>query len=325
MIRWGIAGSGFISHAMLKAIALSDGSVATRIYGRNAQTRQELCETYGVKHNTGSLEELVSDPEIDAIYIALPNNLHREVTDLAMAHGKPVLCEKSLTTTMPDAEKLAKAVKQADRFFVEGLMYLAHPIQHKLFEFLKRKDIGSLRHISGFYAAPISEVVNPLGKGTLYNLGCYPTSLMHLVVQTMCGADAFGKRQLFGTGNVNSDGNVCDAAVSVRFENGVLATLQSTDSYGMAHEFVIATDLGTLRFDTNPWLPEGPMNSFTWTAFDGAVETVRCDDPNDAFYHQVKMVEAQIAKGSTSADRPSPRLTDSLEIMHFLTDWEAQV
>ncbi|MFY0595132.1 MAG: Gfo/Idh/MocA family oxidoreductase [Cognatishimia sp.] len=323
MIRWGIAGSGFISHAMLKAIALSDGSRAVSVYGRNAETREALMAEYDIERGTDTLEALVADPEVDAIYIALPNHLHRMATELAVAAGKDVLCEKSLTTTVADAEALAEAVTTSGQFFVEGLMYTAHPIIKKLHAFLQRDDIGELRHVSGFYSADIWQVVNPAGKGTLYNLGCYPASLLHLTVQTMCGEEAFADRKLTALGNIRKDGNLQDTAATVRFSNGVLATLQSTDSYGMAHEFVIATTTGTIRFDTNPWLPEGARNSFNWVPYEGHSEAIESDDPNDAFYHQVKMVEANLLKGTTEAERPSPRLKDSLEIMAFLNEWEA--
>lgn len=323
MIRWGIAGSGFISHAMLNAIALSEESRAVSIFGRNPDTRQALMAEYGIPHSTDTLEALARDPEIDVIYIALPNHLHRQATEMAVAAGKAVLCEKSLTTTVEDAVALDKAVQTSEQFFVEGLMYTAHPIIEKLYKFLQRDDIGRLRHVSGFYSADIWQVVNPAGKGTLYNLGCYPASLLHLTVQTMCGKAAFVDRRLTAVGNIGNDGNLRDTAATVRFGNGVLATLQSTDGYGMAHEFVIATDKGTIRFDTNPWLPEGPHNAFTWVPFVGQSETVSSDDPNDAFYHQVKLVEDSLSKRAREAERPSPRLRDSLEIMEFLTEWEA--
>jgi len=264
----------------------------------------------------------VADPEVDVVYIALPNHLHRMATELAVVAGKAVLCEKSLTTTVADAEALSEAVTSSGQFFVEGLMYTAHPILKKLHAFLQRDDIGELRHVSGFYSADIWQVVNPAGKGTLYNLGCYPASLLHLTVQTMCGEAAFLDRKLIALGNIGKDRNLQDTAATVRFGNGVLATLQSTDSYGMAHEFVIATTKGSIRFDTNPWLPEGAHNSFTWAPYEGQAETIESTVPNDAFYHQVRLVEDGLRHGKAGAQRPSPRLTDFLEIMAYLNEWE---
>lgn len=92
---------------------------------------------------------------------------------------------------MEDAHALVDAVRANDVFFFEGLMYLAHPFYQRLTEILTDGPLGNLRAVTGFYAANIWQVTNPNGRGTLYNLGCYPVSLMHLVVQMMCGEDMF--------------------------------------------------------------------------------------------------------------------------------------
>lgn len=321
MSNWGIAGTGFISNAMLGAIARREGSAAVAISGRSKGPRAEMMARYDIPQGVETVSELAALPNVNAVYIGLPNHVHLEASKAALDAGKAVLCEKSLTVTYEDAKALITHAEHADQFFVEGLMYLAHPLYRTLREVLQSGDIGTLRQISGFYAADIWQVVNPKGGGTLFNLGCYPASLMHLVVQTMCGDAAFAQRQIAATGHRGADGNICDAAVSVRFDCGVMASLQSTDSFGMAHEFTIATDKGTLRFDDNPWLPDAKANSFTWRGFDGSEKCYAVKAQGDAFDHQLAMVEQALVDRRTQAQRPSPRLSDSLEIMHFLSDW----
>jgi len=271
-------------------------------------------------------DEVVADPNVDAVYVGLPNHKHAEVTIAAAAHGKAILSEKSLTTTMEDAHKLHDAVHDTV-FFAEGLMYLAHPVHRRLVSVLGDGRLGKLHSIRASYGAGIAHLVNPAGKGTLYNLGCYPASLLHLIIQTMCGDDAFQDRTMAVVGNRSpgEDDNVIDAAAAIRFGCGVLATLQSSDNFGNDSEFAISGDMGTLRFVTNPWLPEAGENTFRWEPFGGDPETITVTDPHDAFYHQVKMVEDRVAAGATEADRPSPRLRDSIEIMELLTDWESGV
>ncbi len=323
MLRWGILGTGFISHAMLGAIRDSDGSSVAMLCGRNETALSGLATQYGVAQTTTDQAELFANPDVDVIYIALPNHLHRAATEAAMAAGKPVLCEKSLTTTMEDAHTLIASVQAADIFFAEGLMYLAHPLMQQLVTVLRAPSVGELRSVSGFYAADIWQVVNPAGGGTLYNLGCYPASLLHLVVQTMCGEEAFASRSIAAFGNIGKDKTLQDASLSVRFDNGVLANLHSSDGHGMAHAFTIVTTKGTLRFATNPWLPEAGENRMVWQPYDGPARDIVVETKHDAFYHQAKMVERALAANLKEAPRPSPRLSDSLEIMQILTDWEA--
>ncbi|MEY8119781.1 Gfo/Idh/MocA family protein [Falsihalocynthiibacter sp. BN13B15] len=325
MLRWGLLGTGFITHKTAKAIAASNGSTIRTIAGRNSDAVDAFQKEYSIPTVSYGYDEILADPEIDVVYIGLPNHVHHTLTIAAAKAGKAVLSEKSLTTTMEEAQALATAVRTHDTFFVEGFMYLSHPLYARLMEILSDGRLGRLRAITGFYSADIWNVTNPLGRGTLYNLGCYPVSLLHLVVQTLCGQDMFATGQLAGLGNVSThDGTICDAAVTAKFANGVLATLQSTDSYGMEHGFTIAGDKGTLAFVTNPWLPVAGRNHLRWTPYEGEVEDIYVDADHDAFYTQVKMVEASLAAGQKEAQRPSPRLTDSLEIMAFLTEWERQ-
>ena len=114
------------------------------------------------------------------------------------------------------------------------------------------------------------------------------------------------------------------ATASIRFDNGVLATLASTDDYGMAYDATILTTTGELRFVTNPWLPAAGDNILRWTPYDGEPETITVATDADAFLHQTRLVERCLAAGLTEAPRPSPRLRDSLEIMELLTEWEAR-
>lgn len=322
-LNWAIIGTGFISNKAIDGIKKSDGSRLHSIYGRRSELVSEFQARHDIPHGHTSLDAVLTDPQVDAIYVGLPNHMHHAVTIKAAQAGKAVLSEKSLTTTMTDADALLHAVSQSGTFFVEGLMYLAHPLLTRFTEILRDGRIGALRSINGHYCADIWQLVNPKGMGTLYNLGCYPASLLHLTVQTLCGDKAFTQRRMQGFGNLNDDGTICDAACVIRFENGVLATLQSTDTYGTANAFSVIGEHGTLSFVTNPWQPVSGRSTIEWRPFEGDCELIHVDDPHDAFYHQTKLVELHVGSGATEAARPSPRHNDSWEIMDFLTNWEA--
>jgi dihydrodiol dehydrogenase / D-xylose 1-dehydrogenase (NADP) len=325
MLRWGILGTSFISNTMAEAINGSAGSEIHSVSGRDSARLAAFAQEHGIARMQISMDAVIEDPDVDVIYVGLPNNVHHEAVIKAARHGKAVLSEKSLTTTMADAQALEDAVSQADIFFLEGLMYLSHPIIAELGTIIRSGRLGTIRSISGSYAADIWKLVNPMGNGTLYNLGCYPVSLMQYVVQTAFGDDAFGNRTISGHGNISAhDGNICDAALAVRFGGGVLATLQSTDSFGMSFDFVIRGDRASLRFVTNPWLPEAGDNRLEIEEYGKAAETIVVRSAHDAFGHQVRLVEDCLRRGLKDAPRPSPRLHDSLEIMQLLTEWESR-
>lgn len=322
-LNWAIIGTGFISHKVIDGITRSDGSQVRVIAGRKPEILAQFQAQHGIPETATDFDVVLSDPNVDAVYIGLPNHVHHMLTIAAAKAGKAVLSEKSLTTTLAEADALLDGVRSNGTFFVEGFMYLAHPFLRRFQEILQDGRLGALRSVSGYYAADIWKFVNPLGMGTLYNLGCYPASLLHLTVQTLCGEGAFANRQLQGFGGLNGDNTVCDAACAVKFDNGVLATLQSTDSYGTANAFSLRGTNGELRFVTNPWQPVAGRAHLQWCPYDAPVEDIYVEDAFDAFYHQIKMVEHHVAAGDTQAARPSPRHHDSYEIMAFLTEWEA--
>jgi predicted dehydrogenase len=322
MLRWAILGTGFISNTVVDAIALSTESRVDMIAGRNADRVAAFAATHDIARTSVGYDDAINDPEIDAVYIGTPNHQHHHLVIAAAAAGKAVLSEKALTTTMASAHELTDAVR--DRvFFVEGLMYLAHPLYTRFVELLSDDQIGTITAVHGRYAANIAHLVNPLGRGTIYNIGCYPASLLQLTIQTAFGEEAFAHRTMSGAGTLTTDGTVGSATASIKFANGVLASLSSTDDYGMAHHFSVLTTRGELRFDTNPWLPTARDNILTWTPYEGEVEAITVTSEHDAFFHQIKLVERGVAAGRTEAMRPSPQLRDSLEIMDLLTNWEA--
>ena len=290
MLRWGVLGTGFISNTVVAAIAASDDSEVVGVAGRSEDRLHAFQAAHSIPVASTDYREIIEHPDVDVVYIGLPNHLHHELVIDAAAAGKAVLSEKSLTTTVATAHQLVDAVR-GQIFFVEGLMYLAHPLYRTLVEILNGGELGTVRSINGRYAADIAAVVNPAGRGTIYNLGCYPVSLMHLVIQTALGPDAFADRTMFGVGTRTADDTIGEAAVTVKFGGGAVANLQSTDNYGMTHEFSIAGDLGVLRFETNPWLPVAGDNVLCIERYGEAPRRVVVNDAHDSFYHQVKLVE----------------------------------
>jgi len=326
MIGWGILGTGFISDTVADAIGKSPGSRLAAVAGRDVARTEEFRARFGGNRAYGDVTELLADPAVDIVYVGLPNHLHHGSVAEAAAAGKAVLSEKSLSIDMERSRALVDAVAANDVFFVEGLMYLAHPLIARFLDVLRDGRLGTVKSIHASYAADIWQVVNPQGRGTLYNLGCYPVSLLQLAVQTVAGEGVFRDRRQTGTGSISShDGNVSEAALAVRFGNGILATVQTAETYGMHPDFIVVGDKGSLRFLDNPWLPQAGTSRLLFTGFDGTIEEIRVDSDADAFLHQVRMVERSLAAGSRVADRPSPRPADSIEIMEMLTDWEADI
>jgi dihydrodiol dehydrogenase / D-xylose 1-dehydrogenase (NADP) len=323
MLNWGILGTSFISEVFAKAITASNDSRITSVFGRDPSRLEAFAVKHSIARQYSDIDSLLQDAEIDVVYIGLPTHLHADATIKAARAGKAILSEKALATTTADGHAMIKAVQEAGVFFLEGLMYLNHPLMEKLSDILRSGVLGPVRAVSGSYAANLASRANPLGMGTIYNLGCYPVSLLHLVVQISSGSDVFRARKLQALGNLSPDNShVRDAALVVRFEDGIVATLQSTDSFGNDFAFTVQGTKGSLKFRTNPWLPPAGRSVMELKIFGGETQEIVVESPLDAFGWQVKTVEKCLAGGAKEASRPAARMQDSLEILELLTEWE---
>ena len=322
MLRWGLLGTSFISETMAQAINADSGSTIQAVAGRRPEAVNSFCEKFPTQQTYHDYHALINDPTVDIVYIGLPNHLHHEYAIACAKAGKHALCEKSLSIDMQKTQAIVDAVSQSQIFFVEGLMYLHHPLLQKYVELLNDNVIGNVRTVSGQYCADIAQFVNRDGAGAIFNLGCYPASLLHLTVQTVFGSDIWSSFDLKAFGSISDkDGNICETAMTLALPNGVTAQLHTAETFGMFSEFVVVGEMGSLRFLSNPWLPEKDGNVIEITPFDGDAQRIEIMADGDAFYYQVKQIREALEQGKRIIGRPIPSLQDSFEIMQILTKW----
>ncbi|MBB1274089.1 Gfo/Idh/MocA family protein [Psychromonas sp. SR45-3] len=322
-LNWGILGTSFISGEMADAI-IEEGN--TRLYsvaGRSVERLMEFANKYDIKNTFTDFDALIKDQDVDIIYIALPNHLHHEYVIKAASAGKAVLCEKSLSIDMPKTHSALAAVSDNNTFFAEGLMYLTHPFIDAIAKTIKAGAIGEIKSISGQYCAAIEQFVNPDSKGALYNLGCYPASLMHLLIKQQFTSEVSDNYQINASGLRGGDGNICESAATVQYSNGITCQLHTAENYGLHAAFTVLGSEGSLVLTSNPWLPGANANSFTITKYEQQSETITVEADGNGFLYQVKLIREALEQGHKNLQRPAATAQDSEQIMKLLTDWEA--
>ncbi len=324
MLRWGILGTSFISETMAQSIENDEGSVIYAVAGRRMESAEQFCQKFSATKLYDNYSSLINDPDVDVVYIGLPNHLHHTYTIEAAEAGKHILCEKSLSIDPEKTREIAEAVNKSSGLFIEGLMYLHHPFTAKLVELIESGVIGEIKSITGQYCADIARFVNPESKGAIFNLGCYPVSLMHLVFQTTFGEDIWNNYKLSAFGSVSpKDGNICDTSLNIQLSNGVTARIHTSETYGdIFSDFSIIGEKGILRYQSNPWLPESSDNVIELKLFEQQPEPVEVTAESDAFFYQVKNIREAIKQEKQHYPRPLPRIQDSEEIMMILSKWE---
>ncbi|MCM3164149.1 Gfo/Idh/MocA family protein [Metabacillus litoralis] len=188
-IRWGIIGSANIAKgSVIPGIQQSETGEVVAIASRGLEKAKETAEQLNISKAYGSYEELLQDPEIEAVYIPLPNHLHKEWTIRAAEAGKHVLCEKPLAINADEAEEMVAACEKAGVVFAEAFMYRYHPRYKLINELIDSGEIGDIRGIHGtftFNNANDSGNVRykkEWGGGSLYDVGVYPISAARMIL-----------------------------------------------------------------------------------------------------------------------------------------------
>ncbi|WP_127588494.1 Gfo/Idh/MocA family protein [Paenibacillus koleovorans] len=188
-LRWGIVGcAGIAIRSVIPGIQNSSTGVVSAIASRDLEKSKKTADQLGIPTAYGSYEELLADESIDAVYIPLPNHLHKEWTIRAAQAGKHVLCEKPFALTAAEAEEMVAAAEQAGVHLAEAFMYRFHPRYDRVREIVASGEIGTIRGIHGtftFNSSGAAENVRfhrHMGGGALYDIGCYPISAARYIL-----------------------------------------------------------------------------------------------------------------------------------------------
>ena len=180
-VRWGILSTAKIGlHRFIPGAMASSNGVVTAIASRDKERAARAAIELGIPRAYGSYEELLADPEVDAIYNPLPNTMHAEWTLRAAQAGKPILCEKPLTRDAEEAGALVTACKHHGVLLMEAFMYRFHPQHARVRALMDAGAIGELRATRSAFTFNMSPL-NPanvrlqadLAGGALMDVGCY--------------------------------------------------------------------------------------------------------------------------------------------------------
>ena len=182
-MKLGIVGSGMIVRDFLTMYKELEGIELLGITARNEDKLKDLCAQYPIKRYYLNYEEMLENEEIDTIYVAVPNNLHYDMSKKAMLSGKNVICEKPFTSNLKEALELKKIAKKQDCFLLEAIPNRFYP--NSLLIRKKIKELGNIRVINFNYSqyssrydrfkkGDIAPAFDPnYSGGALYDLGVY--------------------------------------------------------------------------------------------------------------------------------------------------------
>jgi predicted dehydrogenase len=259
-LQWGIIGPGRIAPRIARALIDNPRGELRAVASRDVDRARRFATAHGAAIAYGSYEELLADPAIDVVYVALPNHLHASWTVRALDAGKHVLCEKPLALTVADVDAIGAAAARNGHIAVEAFMYLHHPQTLAALELAWSGALGPLQVVNAsfsfFLTAPDDPRIDPaMGGGSLWDVGCYPVSFARRLAGTEPEAVAAFAR--FDERGVDRT-----FVGQLRFPGGLLASFDSGFASADRQRIEIVGSDASLVVD-HPFLPEpdGPPPS----------------------------------------------------------------
>ncbi len=267
-VKWGIVSTAHINRLFLAGARESPDVEILAIASRDQAKAEQYARDNGIQRAYGSYEQLLTDPDIDAVYISLPNSLHIDWTISALEAGKHVLCEKPLSRHTTEVERAFDTAKSNDRLLMEAFMWRHNPQTRRLSELVAQQAVGRIRIIRatfGFVASDPQNVrLDPkLDGGALMDVGCYCVSGARLIAGE---PERVAAEQALGGQDAGVD--VAFAGI-MRFGGDVTAHFDAGLAFASRDLLEIVGDQGTLRL-TDPWHCRTP-----------GIDVIRFEDPTE--------------------------------------------
>lgn len=319
LIKWGILGTSYISEVMAHAISESKTSQLYAIGSRSYTKAKTFADKFFIPVIYDNYQSLLNDKQIDAIYIGLPNHLHKEWVIRCAEAKKNILCEKPFVISINEAREAISVIQKNDVFCMEALMYRSHPFTQKLQEIIQSKIIGEVKLYTATYTANIADVANPTAGGSIRNLGCYPVSLVRL----LANAEPV---EIYGAGRMNLTHNTDNqASVILKFADDSMAAISTADDIKMAWQFDVYGTKGSLKVVTNPWLPSCDNNKALIYLNDETTPIeINVKAEKSLYTYQIDLTNMQIMHNCLDNFKENT-LRDSLGNTIVLESWLRQV
>jgi predicted dehydrogenase len=254
-VKWGIVSTANINRKVIPGARASDKVDLVAVASRDQAKAEAYASEWKIPRAYGTYDELLADPEIEAVYISLPNTLHCEWSIKAMEAGKHVLCEKPLSRDPDEVAKTFDAAERTGMVMSEAFMWRHNPQTKKLKELVDSGAIGELRLIRSAFSYSLYDESNirlrtDVDGGALMDVGCYCVSGSRLLGGEPIEAHGVARRGPTGTDWIT--------AGVLRFPNDVLATFDCGTALPERDELEAIGSEGSLFLD-DPWHCNTPV------------------------------------------------------------------
>jgi predicted dehydrogenase len=317
-LRWGVLAPGGIAHSFAAALKSGTRQQVAAVGSRSLQRAKAFADATGAGAAYGSYEELVTDPDVDIVYVASPHSEHHDHALLAIASGKHVLVEKAFTRNATEAREVIESAQHAGVFVMEAMWTRFLPHVDVVRRSVEAGLLGEVHTVMADHGqrlwpdGPQRLADRALAGGSLLDLGVYPLSFCSFVL------GGFGAVQ--ATGVLTPEGVDAQLGVTVRSEAGALGLISSTMLTKTPTTAAICGTRARLEIDGNFYGP----SAVRLLAPDG--EVLDGFEP-DSREHGLRFEAAEVARCVSGGVRESPLMphAETLSIMATMDEIRRQV
>jgi predicted dehydrogenase len=256
-LRWGVLGCARITRrGLIPGLNESRSSVLEALASRNEATAREWAAEFGVPKAYGSYEAVIADPEIDAIYIPLPNELHREWVCAAADAGKHILCEKPLALDLPEARAMVDYCRERNVVLREAFMWRHQPRTAELLRRVADGAIGQLRLVRVAFSFVIDmgdwRLDPARGGGALWDVGCYGVNAARL----FAGSEP---ESIAAVGHFGPTGVDLSLGIALKFPTDVIGLIDCSFEQPFRCSFELVGSTGRIEVPDAFLPPETPV------------------------------------------------------------------
>jgi len=250
-INWGILGTGSVARQFAEGLHSLPNAKLLAVGSRSQETAQIFSHKFNIPRSYNSYEKLVQDEDIEIVYIATPNTMHKDNCILCLTAGKAVLCEKPFTINATEAREVIELARKKKLFCMEAMWTRFIPLMQKVRDMINEGVIGEVKMLTADFGLRIefnenARHFNPnLGGGALLDMGIYPISLAFFLFGTPSTIVS-----LASMGKVDEQ-----STVIFRYSTGQLATLYSSFSTNTPSEVIIMGTQGQLHIHAPIYRP----------------------------------------------------------------------
>ena len=275
-INWGIIGLGNIAHSHLKSFEKSKNCRLKGVASKNLQKLENFKEKTNIDESFcfDNYEDLIKSSEIDIIYIALPNSYHYEWINKCIDHGKNILVEKPITENFFQLEKIKKKLLQIKPrvLIYEGFMYKYHPQIKKVLDLINNNEIGEIKKIVSSFGVNLLTKKNfwffrkkkkidkenrlfnkKLGGGSILDLGCYPVSLVTMILEKFKFVNFEDYKVLNKKVEIGETGVDINSKIEMKVNDNIIIELSSSFKQNIGSATEIYGSRGSIEI-SNTWL-----------------------------------------------------------------------